>query len=319
MSTLVLLIVPMVVFPEQFGTQLAKASLITAFYELVYYGVVVFLFNRRVTLLRLVEASGACLVYRFGVGAVFGGLIFGAYSLHLQVAVTMGMSGYLPAVVLHVLATPLVLKPVLAQFYQARPAPRGPVRPSPATDPGQRRRTSFAGSREKSFGPAVSRTAAPAAKRPGVADAGATEAGPVLAHSETNGFERAVRYIGEHAAVDLACVVDHEGLLLANFKRGDVDPEEWAPLSLLLFDGNGAVLGRGGLEVPEKIDLTLSRKRIVVACEQSFRLMVISDRQSDDFLNIRINQAMDMIDKYAAERYTQNAVDKLESTHVSST
>jgi len=315
--TLVLLAVPMVVFPEQFGTKLARASLINAFYELVYYGLVIWVFHRRVTLIQLLQASGACLVYRFAVGAALGFLIAVLYSLDLRVAVTMGMSGYLPAILLHAAATPFILKPALTQLCKVSPVPRSVAQESSTTLPSGQGRTSISVSKEKGV---VSRQS-PVASPTGSAvqsDVAFTEGKPVTmkAPGDTNGFERAVRYIGEHSSVHLACVIDREGLLLASFKRGEIVPEDWAPLAELFVLGNKAVLDRHGLGSPQKIEVTLREKRVVIAWDELFSLMVISERQSDDFLNIRINQAMELISKYFAERYSPKAATKLERVYV---
>ena len=43
--SLVLIVVPMVMFPEKLGLDLAKASLVNALYELVFFGVVIFFFK----------------------------------------------------------------------------------------------------------------------------------------------------------------------------------------------------------------------------------------------------------------------------------
>ncbi|MCK4461892.1 MAG: hypothetical protein KAW46_08795, partial [candidate division Zixibacteria bacterium] len=64
--SLVLLIVPLVMFPEQFGASVLKPSLINIMYELVFYGLVIWMLCRRATLMQLVQAAGVCFVYRLG-------------------------------------------------------------------------------------------------------------------------------------------------------------------------------------------------------------------------------------------------------------
>jgi predicted regulator of Ras-like GTPase activity (Roadblock/LC7/MglB family) len=177
-------------------------------------------------------------------------------------------------------ATPPPSRPVV----QERPVPRPKVRPEPAPP------------REK--------------KTPRFSDAPKQS-------QEINGFERAVRYIGEHGSVDLAAVVDDEGLVMANFVRGQFDAERWAPLSLVFLQNNEQVLRKGQLETPEKLDIILKEKRVIVARDGSFSLMVISERQSDDVLSIRINQGLEMISRYVAERYGDRLHKNLERVNVS--
>jgi hypothetical protein len=125
--------------------------------------------------------------------------------------------------------------------------------------------------------------------------------------------------LGAHGSVFLAAVVDNEGLLLSNFKRGNVVAEDLAPLALLFFDSNRRILEKARLGGPEKIDVMLKDKRLVVARDQQFSLMVLAERQSDDTLNIRIIQAMDMIRRYWAERYASRQTVNAVRIHVSST
>lgn len=143
-----------------------------------------------------------------------------------------------------------------------------------------------------------------------------TGIGPVTSTSDLNGFERSVRYIAEHGSVYYASVVDPDGLLLANYHRGKLDPEDMAPLAVLFFEWNRAVLAKGRLGEAEKIDITLKEKRLILGRVGEWCLMVISERQADDLLNIRINQGMDILRKYAAEKYSSEQQTQVEKTYV---
>ena len=133
-----------------------------------------------------------------------------------------------------------------------------------------------------------------------------------------SGFEKAVYYIGEHASVHLAVVVDDEGLLLGNFARHQIDPESWGPLALLFLQGDGGVLGRTEFDGLERLDLQLKEKRVVVARSERCNLMVVSERLDDDLLNIRINQGLEMINRFVIERYGDKLNSNAERIHVSS-
>ncbi|MCK4574458.1 MAG: hypothetical protein KAU36_08800, partial [candidate division Zixibacteria bacterium] len=129
--SLIVLIIPMIVFPELFGTQLAKASLLNALYELVFYGCVLYFLNRGARLMQLVQAAGLCLVYRLALGMVLGLLIAAMYPMQLTVAVTLGMSSYIPAILLQMIATPFILKPAFKELnLVAIPQRRQPVPPA---------------------------------------------------------------------------------------------------------------------------------------------------------------------------------------------
>ena len=316
--SLVALIGPTVVFPAQFGTQLARGSLINVLYELVYYSFVIFLFHRRGRLLQLAQSAGICLIYRLGLGALFGVLIAAMYSMGLKVSVTLGMASYLPALLFHTAVTPFILKPVLEQLYRPASTQREPLRTMPRQGSIEHGRTSIAVSREHGVSRQVPAEVPPVGPPDGAASTAQSDIPRHQPASDFNGFERAVRYIGENGSVHLAAVVDSEGLLMAGYKRGVFDTEEWAPLALLFLENSQQVLRSGDLGAPEKLDILFENKRVSVARDGHYSLLVVSERQADDVLSIRINQAIEIVKKYVAERYGAGLNLNLERTHVSS-
>ncbi len=310
--SLLVLIIPMILFPERLGTSLAKASLVYVLFELVYYGVVSFILNRHTSLLQLAQAAGVCIVYRFVLGAVLGVFIVIAYPMDLSVALTLSMSSYLPAILLQIAATPFILRPAIdsSLFEQRRPArlvmegPAAPPRTAAQAAPDHRARRQDSYSPER---PSARQRSEMAARQTSVA---------APAFSDANGFERATRYIGEDASVELAVVVDPEGLMLSHFSRGDIDPESWAPFAIVLEQGNSAVLKRFGFTNPDKMELVFRDKKVVIASEEMFSLLIVSERTLDEVLHIRINQALDIIRKYVAERYSEKLVANAEKQYV---
>jgi len=313
--SLIVLIIPMIVFPELFGTQLAKASLLNALYELVFYGCVLYFLNRGARLMQLVQAAGLCLVYRLALGMVLGLLIAAMYPMQLTVAVTLGMSSYIPAILLQMIATPFILKPAFKELnlvaIPQRRQPVSPTRPAETHDAAR----SIAVSRERGYSEAPATTKSVEASTP-VEPMRAPAAPPTSTQSDTNGFDRAVRYIGENGSVQMAAVVDTEGLLLGHFSRGDVEAEDWAPFALSLVDNNQGIVSHMGWSAPKRVDLMLADQRVVVAAEAAWSLMVVSERVVDDVLSIRINQGLEMIRKYLAERYGEEPVGNAERIYV---
>ncbi len=318
--SLAMLIVPMVAFPAQFGTQLARGSLITVLYELAYYGFVVYMLKRRGGLLQLMPAAGICLVYRLLMGALFGLTISALYSMDARLSLTFGLSSYLPGILFHVVMAPFVLKALIDQYYQAvLPAQRAKF-DHPETEGVEQGRTSLAVSKDRGF-VSDQTPQQPEVVRAEIAPESTSSPRAISeppSSGDAHGFDRAVKYIGEHGSVHLAAVVDVEGLLLANYVRGSFDPEEWAPLALLFQSSSSRILARGRLGSPEKIDFRLADTRLSVATGQGFSLIVISERQSDDVLGIRINQALEMIRKFVDERYSGKLNSNAERIHVRS-
>jgi len=310
----------MLVFPRQFpGSELARTSLLYVLYEVVFYGFVGFLFHRRTTLMQLVQVSGMCLVYRLGLSAAFGLLVSVFYSMDMGVAMTLAMASYVEGLVLQILAAPFILKPVIDQLYVTERKLVSPLRSAGSTEGSESGRTSIVISRDRGLVHDVRDTAVPHESTPAVTDSAPVDelAAPHL-NNDLNGFERAVRYIGEHGSVKLAVVVDDEGLMLSHFRRGNIDPEEWAPMALLFLQNSQQVLDRQNWGATERLDLRLPDMRISVARDEGFSLLVVSERQSDDVLSIRIRQARELIKKYVAERYGSLLDQNAERIHVSS-
>lgn len=135
---------------------------------------------------------------------------------------------------------------------------------------------------------------------------------------DTNGFERAVKYLGEHHAVLLAAVVDHEGLTLAAFKRGPENIERWTSYSLLFQKANEDLLHKNNQnDCLDHLDLTFGTNRLSIIRTGSFNLLVLSDSEQDDLLSIRVTQAADIIRKYTSERYGKLLLAETEEQYVS--
>lgn len=310
--SLFVLIISMIAYPERFGTGLARFSVAFILFELVFYTIALHLLNRSTSVLQSIQAAGLCFVYRLGLGVVFGFLLLLMYPLRFGPALTLALSSYVPGIILQILTIPFILNPVLKEVifgnYDRRPA----ASPSPRSPAAAEHGSRATGSTR--FGTARAET-------PGLAAAETTTHDSRVSHpqkvaeSETNGFDRAARYIAEDASVQMAAVVDKEGLLLGNYYRGDIPTEDRAPLALVLLERNAEIVSRIGRAVPERVSLVFDDRRIIVAGDPTFCLLVMAERQIDDVLNIRITQGLDMIRKYIAERYSQELFANAENVY----
>ncbi|MEW6013934.1 MAG: hypothetical protein AB1690_01285 [Candidatus Zixiibacteriota bacterium] len=289
-----LIVVPMVVFPRKLGMDLSTGSFAYSLLEILYYGIVVFILRPQSSLLQILQGAGITFLYRIALGTVFGIMLAVMYNLNFSVSLTLGISRYLPAILLHILAAPFTLRPIYrAMFGDAARERRHYIKKyQPPT--ASRETTGHAPT-----APAEHHRAS------AVFEHGASEprSDSSVGH-EQNGFDRAVRYLAEHHAVLLAAVVDLEGLTVASFKRGNVDLERWAPLSLLLQKSNEKILKRNREgEIPDRIDMSFASMKLIVVKAGYFNLLVLANREEDDLLGIRIIQATELIKKYTSERY----------------
>ena len=304
-----LIVVPMFYFPARFGMELATGSFTYSMFEVVFYGFLFYLFRPGSSLLQLFAGAGLTFLYRIMVGTIFGVCLSLFYSMDFSVSLALGVSRYLPAIILHIAAAPFIMRP----FFLAI---------ADETDYASRRRSSArrqqSGDREKDV---VTQPYFPKAENHPVIDTSEhvteTKGGTVMV-GEGDGFHRAVRYLGEHHAVLLATAVDHEGLTLATFQRENYDPELWAPYSLLFREANEKILKKikddSGVG---RLDLIFGSRRLVVVNLEDVNLLVLFRHEDDELLGIRIMQAADMIRKYTSERYGHLKPSSTEERYVS--
>lgn len=312
--SIVMLIVPMIVYPNMLGTNLQKFAATHILYELLFYFVVTFVLYRQVSFFQAIQISGVCLIYRLILACLFSFLLAAVHSMSVNVSFTLGMYSYLPALLLHIVATPLMLKPMLDGLYSE--SFKGRVirtTETSATEPRDTGVTSVAYSKERKVSKPVSRPMNRTASARRTSDHGARET--QYNNTDLNGFDKATKYVGEDGSVRLVAVIDREGLLLSNFTRGGLVAEDVAPYTLSIMSTCAAKMEKIEYGSPERIDFMLKDERIVLATEKYCSLMVIAERRSDDLLNIRINQAIEMIRKYMSERYSQKLHPTMEKSY----
>ncbi|MEZ5358743.1 MAG: hypothetical protein R3F48_07895 [Candidatus Zixiibacteriota bacterium] len=317
LASLVLVIIPMVIFPDLLGLPLLTASTIYMLYEVVFYGVVLYFFNREVSLLTLLMGAALTLVYRLCLGAVFGATIMIMRDLNSSVSFSLAMARYLPGLLLHIAAAPFIMRPVYDSLVDnmgtsSRRRGRRPAREqiiisteTPAEDSSE----SF----QQAMKPAMAHSdSAP------LASTNFYHEGPTATGEEANVMEKAMHYIGESSSVKMALLVDDEGLTLARFNRSSEDYELWAPLALILEKDNRDIVNKySRMGTPTKIDIATRQARLIFRRIDHVTLMVMADKTTDETIHIRIAQAVDMIRKYISERYSPALFARAEERYVS--
>lgn len=293
-----LIAAPMIGFPIRLGLNLATGSFIYALVEVTYYGIIFYLLCHEATPMQLLQGASLTFLYRIVLGTIFGIMISMIYNVGLSAALALGISRYLPAIIFQIAVAPFALRPLLQSIADAEitrrkhhikkyqpPTPRGVDIVSPDLSARFEQKVSVVADRYR---------------------------------HESNGFERAVRYIGEHHAVILASVIDMEGLTLASYRKGQIDPEAWAPLALLFHQTNEKILNRNETgATADRLDLSFGSKKLTAYRESNFNLLVLTDREDDELIGIRIVQAADMIRKYLSERYGNLLLPSTEEQYVS--
>ena len=311
LASLVLVVVPMVIFPAKLGLPLLTASAIYMLYEVIFYGVVLYLFDRSAMLTTILTGAALTLVFRLTLGAAFGlAIIFMHPGLDSSIAFSLGMMKYLPAVIPHVLAAPFIVKPIYLNM--GAESLRGSRRRARRIEPDVIIQPEPAGEVPPQF-------------RPRKEDVVSSQAGDIrhdipapVANDEINQLDRAISYICESGAVKMALLVDDEGLTLARHNRSAEDFELWAPLSLLLENDNRTLINKySKMGEPTKIDIGTKQARLFFRRIDYVTLMIMADETIDETIHIRIAQAVDMIRKYMSERYSPALFARAEERYVS--
>jgi hypothetical protein len=304
----ILIVGSLILFPMRFGINVSAGIFIYAIFEITYYLIVLFALKIRSTWLEIFQSAGLTFMYRITLGTVFGFLISVMYSMEISVALTIAISRYFPAILLQIIAAPLVMR----AFYSGSVTAVSSRKNRQLAE--KRSGTDFQSGRD-----------VPARQNKPVRNVEKSmpmqKTGPDTSVGlDTNGFERAVRYLGEHHAVIMAAVIDHDGLTVSSFKRGDIDTELWAPAGLVLQDVNAQVLKKRTADYrPERLDLFFGGNKLVINKVFGNSLLVISQQEIDDLLGIRISQAIEIIKKYVSERYGTDEPSRAEEKYVSST
>lgn len=308
----VLIVVPMVIFPAKLGTELSTGSFAYALFEIIYYAIIFFILRPGSSLFQLFQGAGLTFLCRIVIGTAFGAMIAIMYDVGFSAALTLGVSKYLPAIILHVAFAPIITKP----FYYA-------ILGEPSGDELHRDKKKQVVFQSHAAPTSPGSTSQLILKpEPSVVKENDTAKlkAVVTVEKDADGFARAVYYIGEHHSVKLATVVDYEGLTMSSFSRNGVDVEEWAPLALLFNEANGKILNRFSyVNGPERLDITFGQEKLYALKVSQFTLLVLSDREDDDLLGVRLAQGSDMISKYVSERYDKLLSGSPEEKYVSST
>ncbi|GEM_PF-973295 len=311
----VIIIIPMVLFPARLGLDISTGSFSYAIIEILWYAAVFFVMRSNASILQVFQGAGLTFLYRIVIGTIFGLFVAVMYGVNISAALSMGVSRYFPAILLHIIAAPFIAKPFYLAILGETEDNRGRRKYVPR----------LAGVEEKSAEQAVTTISPDELSGGQVSSVQSRNSRPeshpefVLGH-DLNGFERAIRYLGEHSAVKLAAIVDHEGLTVASYHREGMDVEAWAPLAGLFKEYNSNIIKRNNSSPGlQRIDLFIEQERIFILGVAGFNIMAISNREDDDLVGVRLHQAAEMVKKYISERYGRIMPSSPEGKYVSST
>jgi len=269
--------------------QLPVSWVTVLIFEGVFYFVVWF-FTNPANWGRSLANTFLSLMFRFSEAILFGLLLWVMFEFKLGWSLKQGLAYFLPAVVLHVLTTPFLLKSVLKSvrvIHRAQPE--------------------FTKDRLIEVDKIVA------------------EKSDAVFHKE-KGSDISESYLEEilgsltnYPGVDASLLVDQEGLVIAKNCKNNFDWESWAPLPLIFELSTGQVLNRIREKNIERMDIFSDSYWISIHTIYSFSLMTVSDRSTDEILNVRIQKVCEKMKKYLNERYHLENLKVQEEKYVSNT
>lgn len=316
--SLVVVLGPLLLYPRNFdlSPEIGLGALVIL--EALYYTVVLTFINSGSGLMATLLGVVISLVYRVFLAFLFGVMVYAPGGVTFQTAFLEGLYGYWPAFSVFALCSPFVMlslvKHIIDSLDYTEESPVGVAGVPSHPRAGVAGASSFANA--PYFPHAQESQAAAPTADPSEFTFGADADREQLAGA--SGFERAVEYLGMNAAVRVAAVVDFDGLEMASISRAGYVSQTWSPFALSMFDNNSEIFSRYGKETPQKIELFYDDLRIECRLIGAFFLIVVAERQADELLGVRVNQAGEMIEKYISERYSQELFANTEGKDVRS-
>lgn len=293
-----LLVTPLLIYPRQLGFAALDLSPAFALLEWGFYIGMFTLAGARLSPASRVISAGLTVICRIVLGAALGLLVSWGYAKPWATSVTQMIWSFPPALIIHVLFMPIALRPLWERLLGDQPVT------------GRRTRTAdFKESSRLRSQPASrtygSRRAVTATSIENATDrtmVGARSGSLVLESSQSGEatLDQVVSYVGEYNGVQMCWIVDGEGLPLAVWQSSQFtgDVEYWAPISVEAAEFHRRRLSVDGPCRPERIDIRSDQNRVIAEAVGPFWLGVLTDRETDDLISVRLHRARDMITNY---------------------
>ena len=271
-------VIPLVFYPNNWGLPLSWNFFLVAGLELVLYFLIwTAIFPQENSQNALVLAFQTALL-RWGCGILFGSLTFFLAGASWWEGIQNGLFRYFPSIFIQVVAAPLIIKSVWPD-RSGRPRSR------------------------RTFSRPV-----------GVEDFALAHKG-VIADDSAH-LDEILDYIKDYSGVEVCLLVDLEGLILAQKGDPQIETEALAPLAGLFESSALGIIGRVGEKKIERMETFTPRLRFLAQRVLDFWLVVISSRQTDDLLHIRIQRVIEQLNRKFSEKYPQEVLSQREETHV---
>ena len=293
--SLFIMVVPLIFFPKDFGLKANLSSFLLSAFELGWYVVIFFILFSRASALWVVFFAVLTFIYRLSVGVCSGLFLAAMFSLDLSSSLKLGIHRYLPAFFLQAMMSPFVLR---SSFEMLMKKPTGRKKESEGLKKMSSEKPSILLETERS--------------NPGWDQRKVTSSTEEKKRTKKGDLENALHYLLEYSGVKGVILVDNEGLVVGGDTLSDFDPELFASLAICLKEANHSLLEKINESQLERIGIHTPHLWISLNQIQSFTLVTVADRHTDELLSVRISQAVGMIRKHLEERYNQKILKGVE-------
>lgn len=290
-----IMVVPLVFFPRDLGLKWGISFILLFAFELGWYMLIFFIMYSKASALKVILAAVLTWSYRVGLGIGFGLLLMVMFSLPFSSSLELGIYKYAPAFLLQTLMSPFALKSLFGGLMKK------------TTGLGQER----VGFSKKIPGAGFSPVTLEKAKDRTEGRGLSSLEKEVKLNKEDNP-ENILHYLREYPGVKAAILVDQEGLVVANESLPDFDFETVASISRCLKEANDQILKKMGGKSAERIGIYTPELWLSLIQIESFLLMVVSDRHTDELLSVRIQQSIGMLKRFLTGRYQENIIKAVE-------
>jgi len=284
---------PLILYPTTFGLPAFALHPLYAFAEWGLYFLIYVALRVSLPLHRKFLAAGSVVLFRLGIGAALGTLVWSMHGIPLTQAVNRCLWEYQPAYVLHIAFAPFVLMPLFNKVWA-----RG-LRFS--IDPGRNRgKVQTAGSFSFS---GQSPTHPPAR---------------TTVDNDELSFESACAWVGEYSGVRMAIIVDTDGLVVSKWTRQKYsrDAEYWAAVIVEMVRFHQRWPRAAEPVDLLRLELETAAGRLFVRRAGKLWLAVQTEADAGELVQVRIAQATEMIEKHYRDRYGSVRPAGLEVSHV---
>jgi predicted regulator of Ras-like GTPase activity (Roadblock/LC7/MglB family) len=288
--SLFIIVVPLILFPNDFGLSWSSTPLLHFLAESVWYALILSLTLQKPSLGQIIIYVSLTLGYRICLGVGFSGLLYLMLSQPFSLAIGLGVYQFTPAFLVQSLMSPFVIKSLLGGIMKNKTGT-------------EQETTALRKNISDNISPPFPQGRSRLEKSTVI---GASIGEKEIKLNRMDNLENIMHYIREYSGVKAVILVDDEGLLIAGDVSPDQDVESLASYARQLKETNDQLLKRIGEKSSERINIHTPARWISLNQIDRFLLAVIADNTTGELLSVRIIQSLATIKRFLTERYQEN-------------